>query len=182
MLVALGAQIALNEFVAGRTTLRLESARLRLTRWLEEATRPSCTSMLFRLRSWHETKQVEPESELHSFMCGRAISNRRKFLGWLTQLQSVSDGHEYISMLYALVADLRKPCLRMRMLQDILGLDEREVAGTGGNQSAGCERCDTHGGLRSAPVYLILHLLITILGSKVGTRYPDLTPTVRGLR
>lgn len=125
MLVALGAQIALNEFVAGRTTLRLESARSRLTHWLDEASRPSCTSMLFRLRSWYETRQVEPESELHSFVCGRAISNRSKFLGWLTQLQSVSDGHEYVSMLYALVADLRKPCLRMRMLQDILGLDER---------------------------------------------------------
>ena len=125
MLVALGAQIALGEFVAGRTTLRLQSACSRLAEWLEEAQRPSCTSLLFRIRSWHETAQVEPDSDLSSFVCGKAVLNRQMFYGQLCELQQAADGHTYVAMLYELVSKLRRPCLRMRMLQEVLGLDHR---------------------------------------------------------
>lgn len=126
MLVALGAQVALGEFVAGRTTIRLRAACDRLGTWLEEATSPRCGStLLFRLQSWHATHRVEPESELASFLCGRAIANRSHFHAQLQRLANAPDGLAYTSMLYELVANLHRPCLRMRMLREVLGLDER---------------------------------------------------------
>ena len=125
MLVALGAQIALGEFTAGRTTVRLRAACGRLNTWLEEATAPRCSSLLFRVQSWHETRRVEPESELSSFLCGRAVVNRQRFHEQLLKLAHAPDGLAYTSMLYDLVANLNRPCLRMRMLREVLGLDGR---------------------------------------------------------
>jgi hypothetical protein len=125
MLVALGAQIALREFVEGRTSRRLQSAVSLLVRWLEEAQRPSCTSLLFRLRSWSETRALEPESDLNSFVCGKAITNRAKFCRQLRRLAEANDGLSYVSVLYDLVSQLHRPCLRLHILQDVLGLDDR---------------------------------------------------------
>ena len=39
--------------------------------------------------------------------------------------QRSGDGLEYIEKLYALSSRLRKPCLRLRILQQVLGLDTR---------------------------------------------------------
>ena len=125
LLVAIGARVALGEFVAGRTSARLNTACDDLAEWLGRAARPSCTSALFRLRSWHETRALEPESDLHAFMCGKAVHNRQRFHHELLRLQGARDGVEYVTMLYALVSQLRRPCLRLRMLRQVLGLDER---------------------------------------------------------
>ena len=125
LLVAIGARVALGEFVAGRTSARLNTACDDLAEWLGRAARPSCTSALFRLRSWHETRALEPESDLHAFMCGKAVHNRQRFHHELLRLQGARDGVEYVTMLYALVSQLRQPCLRLRMLRQVLGLDER---------------------------------------------------------
>jgi len=125
LLVALGAKITLNEFVAGRTTARLSNACQQLAHWLLQAQRPRCSSLLFLLRSWQETKQVEPGSDLLTFLGGKAVENRKRFHEALSQLHEASDGLSYVTLLYSLVRDLRRPCLRLRVLQQVLGLDCR---------------------------------------------------------
>ena len=70
-------------------------------------------------------RALEPESDLHAFMCGKAVHNRQRFHHELLRLQGARDGVEYVTMLYALVSQLRRPCLRLRMLRQVLGLDER---------------------------------------------------------
>lgn len=125
LLVALGAKITLNEFVAGRTTARLSNACQQLADWLLQAQRPWCGSLLFLLRSWQETKQVEPGSDLLTFLGGKAVANRRKFHEALSRLREARDGLSYMTVLYSLVSELRRPCLRLRVLQQVLGLDCR---------------------------------------------------------
>ena len=61
-----------------------------------------------------------------SFLTGRALRNRRHFLSQLYALRrSASDGQAYVAQLFAITSRLRQPCLRLRILQQVLGLDER---------------------------------------------------------
>ena len=66
---------------------------------------------------------MDDNSDVQSFFSGKAVANRRRFLGELQRLQRVCDGLEYLELLYQLMSGLRKPCLRLRVLQQVLGLD-----------------------------------------------------------
>jgi hypothetical protein len=95
MMVAVGAQVMLEEFVSGSTTARLQKAVTELDEWVSAAQRCSLSSLAFVLRSWQEAKRTEPDSELLSFMSAKAVTNRRKFCQELRALQRCSDGVEY---------------------------------------------------------------------------------------
>ena len=130
MLVALGAQITISEFVAGRTAQRLEAACKWLEDWCVKASMGVCSpsALVFLLTSWMEAKKVDGNSDWASFLSGKAVANRRAFHDELTRLldaQRKGDGVEYIKQLYVLSSRLRKPCLRLRILQQVLGLDTR---------------------------------------------------------
>jgi len=130
MLVALGAQITLSEFVAGRTAQRLSAACRWLQDWCERAAQGPCSPpcLVFLTTSWLEAREVDGNSDWLSFFTGKAVSNRLVFHDLLTKLlqaQQRGDGLEYVSQLYQLSARLRKPCLRLRILQQVLGLDTR---------------------------------------------------------
>jgi hypothetical protein len=63
-----------------------------------------------------------------SFLSGKAVRNRLAFhdeLSSLLQAQRHGDGLQYIRQLFALSSKLHKPCLRLRILQQVLGLDTR---------------------------------------------------------
>ena len=128
MLVAVGAQVMLEEFVAGSTTARLQRACSELDEWVSAAQRCSVSSLAFMLRSWHEARQAEPDSELLSFMSAKALANRRKFCEELRALQAARDGVAYCRQLREIVGALRRPCLRLRLLQMVLGLDRLDGA------------------------------------------------------
>ena len=122
------AQVMLEEFVAGSTTARLQRACTELDEWVSNAQRCSLSSLAFVLRSWREAKRTEPDSELLSFMSAKALANRRRFCQELRALQRCSDGVEYCRQLRAIVGNLRRPCLRLRLLQMVLGLDRLDGA------------------------------------------------------
>ena len=130
MLVALGAQITLQEFVAGRTALRLRKACSWLRGWCAKAEAGICSpaSLIFLATSWAEARKVDGNSDWLSFLNGKAFINRLAFHDQLLTLlaaQEEGDGLRYIEQLYMLSSKLRKPCLRLRILQQILGLDTR---------------------------------------------------------
>ena len=107
MLVALGAQITISEFVAGRTAQRLTKACNWLENWCRRAEPGLCSpaSWVFLLSSWMEARKVDGNSDWQSFLTGKAVANRLSFHGELTDLlraQQAGDGLRYIATLYAL--------------------------------------------------------------------------------
>ena len=117
MLVALGAQIALGEFVVGRTSERLHAACDRLAAWLQQA-----DSIVFRVQSWHELRNDESSADappdLRAYLGGHAVRNRRRFHSQLTELAAAADGVAYTRALVDIVRELKRPCLRLRLLQE----------------------------------------------------------------
>ena len=61
-------------------------------------------------------------------MSAKAVTNRRKFCQELRALQRCSDGVEYCRQLRAIVGTMRRPGLRLRLLQSVLGLDRLDGA------------------------------------------------------
>ena len=52
-------------------------------------------------------------------------NDKDKILSQLYALRrSASDGQAYVAQLFAITSRLRQPCLRLRILQQVLGLDE----------------------------------------------------------
>ena len=130
MLVALGAQITIGEFVTGRTAQRLSAACRWLHEWCENARSGPCSprTLVFLMTSWNEARKVDGNSDWLSFLSGKAVSNRLAFHSQLLELlraQQQGDGVQYVTQLHELVKRLRKPCLRLRILQQVLGLDTR---------------------------------------------------------
>ena len=130
MLVAFGAQITLSEFVAGATAQRLRAACKWLADWCRKAEGGVCSpkSLVFLLTSWTEAREVDGNSDWKSFLTGKAVANRLAFHSQLVELleaQQRGDGLSFVEQLYALSSRLRRPCLRLRILQQVLGLDRR---------------------------------------------------------
>ena len=66
--------------------------------------------------------EVDGNSDWQSFLNGKAVANRLAFceqLGKLLAAQQSGDGLAYVRELYALSARLRRPCLRLRILQQV---------------------------------------------------------------
>ena len=129
-LVALGAMIALSEFVAGGVAARLKHACAWLGEWCKRAEPGPCSpsAFAFLMSSWMEAKKVDGNSDWLSFLSGKAVANRLAFrdqLAVLLAAQQRGDGLAFVQQLYALSSRLRRPCLRLRLLQQVLGLDTR---------------------------------------------------------
>jgi len=119
--VAIGATVALDEYTSGRMSAHINEACQKLETWLADS-----TSIMFRIKSWHELSAHHPTSEgpsFSSFVTQKAISNRQMFLCELIKLKSCQDILDSMEKLCALVNELHHPCLRLELLQHILGLD-----------------------------------------------------------
>eukprot|EP00928_Gymnodinium_smaydae_P057078 TRINITY_DN40352_c0_g1_i1.p1 TRINITY_DN40352_c0_g1~~TRINITY_DN40352_c0_g1_i1.p1 ORF type:complete len:566 (-),score=43.53 TRINITY_DN40352_c0_g1_i1:317-2014(-) len=122
--VAIGASIALDEFASRRMSKHIAEACAQLEDWLSSA-----SSTFFRIRSWRELSchslplGTEPSS-FSSFLGHKAEENRKVFHDELAELQGCHDVLQMMAKLCTLVEHLRHPCLRLEMLQHILGLDK----------------------------------------------------------
>ena len=130
MLVALGAHITISEFIAGRTAERLGKACRWLEDWCHRAEPGPCSpaALIFLVTSWLEARKVDGNSDWLSFLSGKAVRNRMAFHSLLTDLHATlesGNGLEWLAKLYQLTSRLHKPCLRLRILQQVLGLDTR---------------------------------------------------------
>lgn len=96
-------------------------------------------SVAFRLASWRDLRAAEGEihtaiddnSKLMAFMSNKAITNRKRFAQQLRQADSAvvnnaSAGPRlFLRKVYEIVKSMHSPCLRLELLQYILGLDNR---------------------------------------------------------
>lgn len=91
--------------------------------------------MAFRLASWHDQRAaqgdlkiaVAHDSNMMAFVSNKAISNRKGFAKKLRAAIEATDFESvrFLQALYEIVTQMHSPCLRLELLQYVLGLDNR---------------------------------------------------------
>lgn len=122
--VAVGACLALESYTNGRSRQKVKNAITLLEEWLACATK-----MSFRLQSLMDEKKdrcgrMPLPSELGTFVSDRIISNRTFFMQTLRDMNNVESRLSFFQQLRDLASRLLHPCLRLHVLQGVLGLDK----------------------------------------------------------
>ena len=101
----------------------------------EEWINKSENSVSYRLAHWRDltTAQsdlkiaTEERSHLWDFVSSKAINNRKRFVEQLRQSVAATnfESISFLKSIYDMVSSMNSPCLRLELLQFILGLDNR---------------------------------------------------------
>jgi hypothetical protein len=91
--------------------------------------------MAFRLASWRDQRAaqddleiaVDRDSSFMAFVSGKAITNRKKFASQLRRSVEQTDFNNmrFLTAIYEITNQMHSPCLRLELLQYVLGLDNR---------------------------------------------------------
>lgn len=91
--------------------------------------------MAFRLASWRDQRAAQDDlqiafdkdSSFMAFVSNKAISNRKNFAKQLREATRQTDftDHRFLTAIYEMVCRMHSPCLRLELLQYVLGLDNR---------------------------------------------------------
>eukprot|EP00668_Euglena_longa_P016622 GGOE01020909.1.p1 GENE.GGOE01020909.1~~GGOE01020909.1.p1 ORF type:complete len:648 (-),score=214.84 GGOE01020909.1:446-2347(-) len=124
MLPLVGVFVVFTSLHTGGMRKRLKDALDTLKSWLDQS-----DSLPFRMASWHSMKnENHPDCRMMPFVGGQAITNRTKFYNALRKLENCDTFTHYLIDLSVIVSGLHHPCLRLDLLQFILGLDNRYSA------------------------------------------------------
>uniref|UniRef100_A0A7S3L392 Uncharacterized protein n=1 Tax=Amphora coffeiformis TaxID=265554 RepID=A0A7S3L392_9STRA len=131
LLAVLGAAQILKAMQDGSAKKRTEEAIASIEEWVNYGE----NSMAFRISSWYDQRAAQgdlkiamaEDSNLMAFVSGKSISNRRNFARNLREAMSATsftDGR-FLSAILTMIEGMNKPCLRLELLQYVLGLDNR---------------------------------------------------------
>lgn len=91
--------------------------------------------MAFRLASWRSQRAAQEDlqiafdnnSSFMAFVSNKAITNRKNFAKHLREVAGQTDFSDvrFLTSLYDIVQKMHSPCLRLELLQYVLGLDNR---------------------------------------------------------
>ena len=131
LLAVLGAAQILKAMQDGGAKRRTKESWEAVEEWVEQGEK----NIAFRLASWRDQRTaqgdleiaVDQDSSFMAFVSGKAISNRRNFA---LQLHRAVEQTEFNDMRFLLAIDeitdrMHSPCLRLELLQYVLGLDNR---------------------------------------------------------
>ena len=131
LLAVLGAAQILKAMQDGGAKRRTKESWEAVEEWVEQGER----NIAFRLASWRDQRAaqgdleiaVDQDSSFMAFVSGKAISNRKNFA---LQLHRAVEQTDFSDMRFLLVIDeitnrMHSPCLRLELLQYVLGLDNR---------------------------------------------------------
>jgi len=100
-------------------------------RWVEHGEQ----SMAFRLASWRDQRAAQDDlqiatdtnSSFMAFVSKKAITNRTNFARQLREATKQTDFSDirFLRAIYEVVQRMHSPCLRLELLQYVLGLDNR---------------------------------------------------------
>lgn len=100
-------------------------------RWCEHGQQ----SMAFRLASWRDQRAAQDDlqiafdkdSSFMAFVSNKAISNRKHFAKQLREAAKETDFNDvrFLTTIYEMTSRMHSPCLRLELLQYVLGLDNR---------------------------------------------------------
>lgn len=131
LLAVLGAAQVLKAMQDGSAKRRTEESFLAVEEWVEHGEQ----SMTFRLASWRDQRAAQDDlqiafdnnSSLFAFVSNKAITNRKKFAKNLRDAIKQTDFSDvnFLRAIYSIVQQMHSPCLRLELLQYVLGLDNR---------------------------------------------------------
>lgn len=91
--------------------------------------------MAFRLSSWRDQRAAQDDlqiafdnnSSFFAFVSNKAITNRKNFAKQLREAIKQTDFSDvnFLRAIYEVVQRMHSPCLRLELLQYVLGLDNR---------------------------------------------------------
>ena len=131
LLAVLGAAQVLKAMQDGSAKKRVHEAVAAVEEWVDCGEQ----SMAFRISSWYDQRAaqgdlkiaMENDSNFMAFVSNKAISNRKMFA---EQLHSAVDNTDFSEVRFLQAIDeilrqMHSPCLRLELLQYVLGLDNR---------------------------------------------------------
>lgn len=131
LLAVLGAAEVLKSMQDGSARRRTEECVLAVEEWVEHGEQ----SISFRLASWRDQRAAQDDlkiategsSNLMAFVSNKAISNRKAFAQQLRESVSQTDftDFRFLQAIHAILSKMHSPCLRLELLQYVLGLDNR---------------------------------------------------------
>jgi hypothetical protein len=131
LLAVLGAAEVLKAMRTGTAQRRTMEAVASVEEWVDYGEQ----SMAFRISSWYDQRAAqgdlqiatETNSKFMAFVSNKAISNRRSFAQQLREAASQTDFTDirFLQAVDTILGKMNSPCLRLELLQYILGLDNR---------------------------------------------------------
>ncbi len=131
LLAVLGAAEVLKSMQDGSARRRTEECVLAVEEWVEHGEQ----SIAFRLASWRDQRAAQDDlkiategsSNLMAFVSNKAISNRKAFAQQLRESVSQTDftDFRFLQAIHLILSKMHSPCLRLELLQYVLGLDNR---------------------------------------------------------
>jgi len=131
LLAVLGAAEALKSMQDGGARRRASEAASAVEEWVEKSEH----DMAFRVASWRDLRAAhhdlkiaaDDKSAMSAFIGNRAVANRRAFAKHLREVISGVDfgNFSFLQAIHGILGTMNKPCLRLELLQYILGLDNR---------------------------------------------------------
>jgi hypothetical protein len=102
---------------------------------VEEWVESGQNSLAFRISSWYDQRAAqsdlkiatESNSSFTAFVSNRAIANRQAFAQQLREAASATDftNMHFLMGIDDMLSRMHSPCLRLELLQYVLGLDNR---------------------------------------------------------
>lgn len=131
LLAVLGAAQILKAMQDGGAKIRTKESWQAVEEWVELGER----NFAFRLASWRDQRAaqdnleiaVDQDSSFMAFVSNKAISNRKNFAIQLHQAVEQTDFNDmrFLMTIDEITNRMHSPCLRLELLQYVLGLDNR---------------------------------------------------------
>jgi hypothetical protein len=131
LLAVLGAAQVLRAMKDGGAKIRVQESIGAIDEWVEHGQ----NSVAFRLASWRDQHAaqadlkiaMEHDSSFMAFVSNKAVTNRKAFADKLKTAVSSTDFESvhFLEAIHEIVSKMHSPCLRLELLQFVLGLDNR---------------------------------------------------------
>jgi len=131
LLAVLGAAQVLRAMQDGSAKRRVLESIESVEEWIENGEQ----SVAFRVASWRDQRAaqgdlkiaMESDSNFMAFISNKAIANRKRFAEQLKAASAVTDfdSLQFLQTIHSVLSQMNSPCLRLELLQYILGLDNR---------------------------------------------------------
>lgn len=131
LLAVLGAAQVLKAMQDGTAKRRVEEAIAAVEEWVNYGEQ----SVAFRISSWYDQRAAQGDlkiatdnnSSFMAFVSNKAIANRKAFAQQLRETVAATDFSDirFLKAINDMLSKMHSPCLRLELLQYILGLDNR---------------------------------------------------------
>jgi hypothetical protein len=131
LLAVLGAAQVLKAMQDGGAKVRVQEVVAAVEEWVESGQH----SLAFRISSWYDQRAAQSDlkiatennSSFAAFVSNKAIANRQAFAKQLREAASATDftNMQFLMGIDEILSRMHSPCLRLELLQYVLGLDNR---------------------------------------------------------